>query len=205
MESREEAERLASIEETATARIAELEASLEKLHQDNVSIKEAAVAAEGAAQGRLSKVTSQLEPLQSAHYGCERKVWVAEVAVETTAYLTAYSFQLEERDAEILHLKEECKKLIQMHRKATEAALSAAQKAVARSDELEQLQSQRDELSTELITMKASYETLQVARAQEQQHIVAEVRSCFPCNCIYLMLRIRICRCRTVFKSSPGW
>ena len=94
MESREEAERLASIEETATARIAELEASLEKLHQDNVSIKEAAVAAEGATQARLGKMTSQLESLQSAHYGCERKVWVAKVAVETAAYLTAYPFSL---------------------------------------------------------------------------------------------------------------
>ena len=74
MESRQEAERLASIEETAVARIAELEASLEKLHQDNVSIKEAAVAAEGTAQARLGKMTSQLESLQSSHYGCERKV-----------------------------------------------------------------------------------------------------------------------------------
>ena len=74
MESRQEVERLASIEKTAAARIAELEASLEKLHQDDVSIKEAAVAAEGAAQARLGKVTSQLESLQSAHYGCERKV-----------------------------------------------------------------------------------------------------------------------------------
>ena len=127
------------------------------------------------------------------------------MTVGTAAYSTAYVLQLEERDAEILHLKEECKKLIQMHRKATEAALSAAQKAVARSDELKQLQSQHDQLSTELTTMKASYEALQVARAQEQQHIVEEVCSCFSQNCIYSMLRIRIRRCGIVFKSSPGW
>ena len=127
------------------------------------------------------------------------------MTVGTAAYSTAYVLQLEERDAEILHLKEECKKLIQMHRKATEAALSAAQKAVAQSDELEQLQSQRDQLSTELTTMKASYEALQVARAQEQQHIAAAVRSYFPRDSIYSMLRTRIRRCSFVFKSSLGW
>ncbi|TBU46122.1 hypothetical protein BD309DRAFT_660416 [Dichomitus squalens] len=160
VESKQEVERLASIEKTAAARIAELEASLEKFHEDNVLAKEA----EGTAKVRMNKVASQLESLQSVHFGCERK--------------------LEERDGEILQLKEECKKLIQMHREAADVALSAAQKAVVRNDELKPLQSERDQLFAELTQLKASFETFQHSHAQEHDHIMAEVSDYMPHGCV---------------------
>lgn len=55
-------------------KIAELEASLEKLLHDNMHLKEAGDAVHGVTQARLHKVSDELVSLQSLHRECGRQV-----------------------------------------------------------------------------------------------------------------------------------
>ncbi|KAI1793895.1 hypothetical protein LXA43DRAFT_181384 [Ganoderma leucocontextum] len=71
--SAQEIERLASTEKAEIKRIAELEASLEKLHHDNIRMKEVADVADGATQARLHKVSDELVSLHSVHRDCGRQ------------------------------------------------------------------------------------------------------------------------------------
>ncbi|KAI0721303.1 hypothetical protein C8T65DRAFT_229041 [Cerioporus squamosus] len=138
----------------AQGKVTELEGALVASVQRIELIKTALEAAEASTLARIDEIRKEYELLKSAHLQCAN--------------------QIQERDFEIVQLREECKILIKSYEERVEAANDSDATVSVKVEELELVQMERDKLATKLSELQASYEHFRLLRGEETEQLVKE-------------------------------